>query len=98
MSLLEIYNETIRDLLNPKDAATGEHKRLHAHIPYEPATNTLRACYQYLTSPLPIPYEPAATGEDKRLDVKMAPEGGTTGTHFTCISSTRVQILTQKAL
>jgi hypothetical protein len=33
VSLLEIYNETIRDLLNPKDAATGEHKRLHALIP-----------------------------------------------------------------
>jgi len=39
VSLLEIYNETIRDLLDPKDAQTGE---------------------------------------DKKLDVKLAPEGGTT--------------------
>jgi hypothetical protein len=52
----------------------------------------------YLKSLLLIPQEPAGTGEDKRLDVKMAPEGGTTGTHFTGFTSTRVQILAQKAL
>ena len=52
VSLLEIYNETIRDLLDPKDSQTGD---------------------------------------DKKLDVKLAPEGGTTVPGMACVEVERMQ-------
>mmetsp|Transcript_67162 Transcript_67162/g.160536 ORF Transcript_67162/g.160536 Transcript_67162/m.160536 type:complete len:820 (+) Transcript_67162:147-2606(+) len=39
VSLLEIYNETIRDLLDPKDVETGEDKKLDVKMAAEGGTN-----------------------------------------------------------
>ena len=73
VSLLEIYNETIRDLVDPKDAATGDDKKLDVKIAPEGGT-TVPGMYMYIYVYM---YIDATTGNDEKLDAKNAPEGGT---------------------